>query len=309
MIGAAILSVAANRSGGGFVPPVGPIPLSAIEAYRTSSTSWADVPWGPESWFEPTTGTTLSQVMDIWVPTTTRPPNGYPSVSFFHANGNTHKSLSNTFRNELLAAGLAVISVEFRHPVTNVALGAPHLDVGRAIQYLRALGAGLQLDSNRVGATSRSRGALCVWQALQPDLADGGSPTYQGRMSSRIHAVWAYAAQTTYSTTEFANTFIVPGDRAAFLALNPDDARWGSAIQSVATATYRPPMMIRHEKAHPTGLVSGAVADDIHYPGFGSAFRDAYIAAGASSLITALDLIPPEDATAGAAAWFLSKMP
>lgn len=280
-----------------------------LEPYRKSATSWEGIVYGPATWIEATTGLYTTQIMDVFLPSGTKPVAGWPAVMFFHANGNTLKSISSTYIADLHANGIAAISVEFRHPVTNASYGFPHTDVGLATQYVRAISTAIGLDPTRLGSSSRSRGALCIWQAMQADMANPTGSTWASRMSSRVKALWTYNAQTTYSTTEFANTFIVAGQRAAFLAENPDDPHWGSAIQSVATAPSLIPARIRHEFPFPVGLV-GATDPyvGVHYPGFGSAFRDAYIAAGGGANMTAEDNIPDASAMTGAGAWFASKL-
>lgn len=287
--------------------PVAPPALEDFDAYQTDTTKWRNIPYGPATWTEPGGGTTLFQRIDIDLPAGTAPAGGWPVVMYFHPNGSTKfvtgGSTIDTARTEILAAGMAFVSVEFRHPVVNVSFGAPHEDAGLAIQFTRGLAEAFDFNEGAFGAISKSRGSLSLWQALQADMIDAGAPTWAGRQSSLLQAVWTHAAQTTYSTTEFANLFIVSGQRAGFLVANPDDARWKSSIQDIATAPSVPEIMILHKDAYPTGFVNANQVNE-HYSGFGSAFRDAAIAAGHGAKVEAHDLIPEANSYIGAADWF-----
>lgn len=298
--------------GGKTAPPQAPT-LANLEPYRLSATTWGDVPYGGASWEEPTlAGRLIYQDMDIFIPSTAAPANGYPVVLWFHANSND-KDVAGSgalfdCKEEVLAQNMAFISVEFRHPVINADIGAPHNDVGQAVQFARGLATALDFDVNNMFTMGRSRGTLCLWQALQADLANPTAGNWRDRQSSDIRAVWIYNGQTTFDTEEFADLFVIPGERALFLSTHPNDARWGSAIQSIATAPDFPHVYSMHETAFPVGQVTAAVADDVHYAGFGSAFRDAYIAAGQTAKITAVDSVASAAAFTGAAAWFASKV-
>jgi hypothetical protein len=282
--------------------------LEDMEPYQTTATRWRNIPYGEASWTEPGGSTTLFQRLDVDLPSTAAPAGGYAVIVYFHPNGSTKTvsagSTIEAVRTAALAANIAFVSVEFRHPVTNVSEGAPHEDAGLAIQYIRGLADAFNFDKTKVGAVSRSRGSVSLWQALQPDMLDAGALTWQGRQSSLLQAVWSHNAQTTYSTTEFANLFIVEGaERTTFLTANPDDVRWGSAIQDIATAPSVPMMTILHQDAYPTGYVNANQVNE-HYSGFGSAFEDACIAAGHGAKITAQDSVPAASSYVGAVEWF-----
>jgi hypothetical protein len=290
---------------------VQPPGIDEFDSYKLSATQWRNVPWGPESWVEPGGLGTLYQRLDLDLPAGTAPAGGWPLVIWFHANGSTKTvpgsgALFNA-KASAMAAGFAFAAVEFRHPVVNVGEGAPHTDTGLAIQYLRAMATAMQLDKTQFFGLAKSRGSLCLWQSLQADMANSTADTWEGRQSSLLKGIWTHAAQSTYSTTEFANRFILAGERAAFLVANPDDVRWGSALQSIPTAPQPPYVTILHADAHPTGLVHANEVDE-HYSGFGSAFRDDYTANGLGALVTADDLISDANAYIGATAWFTSLL-
>lgn len=281
--------------------------LADIEPYRINATRWANIPYADDAeWVEG--ADTLHQRFDINIPATAPPPAGYPVIIYWHPNGSTKTvvggSVVDVQKQAALAAGFAFASVDFRHPVVNVSLGAPHTDCGLSIQGVRALASALSLDLANVFGMAKSRGSLCLWQSLQQDMLDALAPTWAGRQSSLLKAIWTHAAQTTYNTEEFANLFIVAGaQRDAFLAANPNDPRWGSAMQSVPLAPWVPWLTIRHADAYPVGQVNANQVNE-HYSGFGSAMRDVYIANGFASKVSAQDLIADADAYSGMVPWF-----
>jgi hypothetical protein len=267
--------------------------IDSLEAYRTSATSWSAVPYGNASWPEPGLGT-FYQVVDIDIPAGTAPAGGWPLIVYFHANGadrvvGSGGAVGTNIKTPALAAGYAFASVEFRHPVTNVNQGAPHTDVGLALQYLRALHQALNLDGTKVFGVARSRGNLALWQTVQADMASGGAPTYMGRQSSKLQGLWCINPQVAYSTQRFCDLYIQPADHAAVLAANPDDSRWKNAIDDIPTVASLPPIVAIHEAAYFGTLVSKATLDawdalpnnsPLHYPDAGLKLKAAYEARG-----------------------------
>lgn len=295
---------------GGAVPtPVAPV-LADFDGFQDSARVWLDIPYGPSSWAEPTLGgTVLYQALDIEVPAGSPPGSGWPVVMYYHANGGTKtvpgSGVLATAKAAILAEGFAFVGVEFRHPVVNVAEGAPHQDVGFATQYVRAMADAFDLDTNNIYALCHSRGSLALWQGLQADMLNAGASTYAGRQSSYIQGIWAYNPQTTYDTEEFADLFVTPGaETTAFLAANPNDARWGSAITSAATAPNYPLLAIHTETAYYGTPQDAATADDVHYPDMVSALRDAYIAAGQGAKVADMPSHLDTEKYYGAQHWF-----
>jgi hypothetical protein len=290
-----------------YVEPVATT-LAQIAAYNVTAKSWATIPWGPETWTEG--ATPRGQWVDVDLPASAAPVNGYPVICWFHPNGSS-KEITDpqvvTQKSLALSNGFAFMSFEFRHPVPNVALGAPHTDAGLAIQYARGLSTALNLDQTNFFGMTQSRGTLALWQTLQPDMQNVSGPTWASRQSSKLKAIWSYQGQTTYSTTEMANTWIVAGDRATFLANYPDDARWKSALQAVPTAGSLPPLTMRHRDTYPVGLIAWNLFDE-HYPGFGQAMGAAYTAAGQGSKFTGADNIGGAAAWTGMIAWFAGQL-
>lgn len=296
-----------NKVNNSVVPTPDPPALSTLNSYQTSSTSWVNAVWGPATWVQ---GGARSQVVNINLPSTTAPVGGYPTIIWFHPNGQTHEPSDAALiaqKAYALSVGFAWVSFEFRHPVPQVAEGAPHTDTGLAIQWIRSYAPALNLDKTKMVAACQSRGTLCVWQALQADLANPNGLTYASRQSSLLPAIWNYQGQSTYDTEQIADLAINTADRAAFLSFWGNDPRWGSAISSVATAPSVPYLTMRHREAYPTIPMPWGDFDE-HDPWFGMAMVDAYTAAGQASKLTAIDNIPDANAWDGMVAWFADKL-
>jgi acetyl esterase/lipase len=116
--------------------------------------------------------------LDVWIPAAPAPP---PVVVWVHGGawmvGNRHL-LPGSLRpgqlvDELLAAGLAVASVEYRH-AREASFPAQLHDVKAAVRWLRHSAADLGIDPGRVGIAGESAGghlaALVALTADRPDL-------------------------------------------------------------------------------------------------------------------------------------------
>ncbi len=268
-----------------------PVPLSKDHPTK-------DLCYGKESWIEPgLNGGPRIQAFDFYA----APGDGArPLVIWAHPNEKTKaipvgSDLYQALVELALDAGFSFASIEFRHPVVNADLadsatnpGVPHYDVARALQFIRANADALGIDPRNVFFVGKSRGALALWTALQDDMADPYSHDPVARQSTRVNAVFGYNMQTTYRGSEFADLFIVPGDRAEFNAIfeaeNPKYLQYGSAIASVnASGLYPdPPVMLRYGGAIvPRQLTVEEMfaQDEIHYPNFGPALCQAYLRA------------------------------
>ncbi|MCX7034859.1 MAG: hypothetical protein NT046_12995 [Arenimonas sp.] len=257
----------------------------------------ADLCYGPAAWREPSLPDRrwLQQRIDYYP----AQPGilSAPLIIYAHANGAT-KSIAPGSREYLmlvtpaLNAGFAFVSVEFRHPVVNSGEadsptnpGVPHHDIARAVQFIRANAPALDIDSRNIFLLARSRGTLSLWTALQNDLADPNASDPVLRESSRVNAVYAYNAQTTYDGQEFAELFIVPGDREAyktnFRLRYPKYEQFGSAVRSVTADD--PPVKLFYASTFVGRLVTAQeleTMDSVHYPGFGVELCAAYQRAG-----------------------------
>jgi hypothetical protein len=297
-------------------------------------TRYENVPWGAlfgvTGWNEPTlNGRLVQPVMTIYMPNTPAPAGGYGMILRAHANGADHNIEEGTgslWANLVVPAmqgGYGVCSIEFRHPVPNVALGAPHLDAGYCVQFARALGPALNLNQNRFHAYATSRGNLVFWQAVAPELADPGSPAFAKRQSSRVKAVYGVQTQDSYSTTQFIQQKVVPADQAACLAdpAYADDPRWGSAQDLIRNgqqplpylcAVYDQPF-VNALPSHVMGRYTKAQIDGdmnlrVHCPEFARGLWDAFAARGRTDLITVCDEVSGGVATTADAVGFFAAI-
>ena len=194
-----------------------------------------NLPYGPVSWQEPTTGRQARQEMDVWMPDRARWPGPHPVVYFGHANGADHvityskapDSMWSRFVKPLNDAGYIVVSYEFRHPVVNNVPGRkpPGKDIEKAINYfVGTYGAALNADPSNSYITGRSRGGgLGLLTALTGRFTGG----------TVIRAIRAFQAQTTYDCREAADLFVIPSQRDDFVSDCQDVPGAGSALQSV----------------------------------------------------------------------------
>ncbi len=266
----------------------------------------ARICWGSQHWVEPSYGdgtTTLFQELDFYPPAASlhgRQP--APLVVYFHEDGTTNHisrtedaALYSTLVAAATNAGYAFASVEFRHPVVDHALPnrpprdfrVPHWDVADAIRYLRAHAADLNVDPANFFGVGWSRGSEVLWAALQPDVV--GAP------STRLNAVVAYNAQTTYVLDEYLADFVVDQPprtwqliRDVYTSEYPEYAQFGSAIRSIAAGA--PPVMLRYEgrrRAWP--LPYEEIPDPVHFPGYGDVFCDAHRASNPAGTCTLED--------------------
>jgi acetyl esterase/lipase len=155
----------------------------------------AEVAYGPHE----------RQVLDFWKADSNRPT---PLVFVIHGGGWQGGDKSRVVRfvnvEELLAAGISVVSINYRYVSQAGAAGikppvqAPLHDAARALQFVRSKAAEWNLDKARIGATGGSAGACSsLWLALHGDLADPNSSDSVARESTRLWCAAVIGAQTT----------------------------------------------------------------------------------------------------------------
>lgn len=282
----------------------------------TPSTPAKDICYGTAAWREATLSNAwLQQRFDFYRVSGASAATPAPLIVWAHPNGMSKtivpgSGTENVLLKPALAAGFSFASLEFRHPVANeneqntpTDPRVPHFDIARALQFIRANAPALGVDPRNIFVVGGSRGTLSLWTALQNDMAIPTSPDPVARQSTRVNAVFAYNAQTTYDGREFADLFLVEADRAAFKAnwqaLHPKYAQFGSAIQS-ATADD-PPVMLRYDQSFIGRLVTLqqlASVDYVHYPDYGLAICAAYRMAGIGARCT-VEAGPQFDGGAG----------
>jgi hypothetical protein len=173
-----------------------------------------------------------------------------PTIVYFHGNGSTSHMTDSSpaYLNVVVPAvklGYNVISVEYRHPVTDQYLAqwdgiVPTLDAGYAMQFLRGNAATYNIDTDHIFSFGHSRGTLALWQMLQPDM--GGGDT--GLPSSLPTAYFGYQPNTTFQCQQFSDLFLVQDQEAIDEVTNCETAntywqQFGSSVDSV-TATSLP---------------------------------------------------------------------
>jgi hypothetical protein len=270
--------------------------------------------WGQEFWEEPTRGCALTyQVFDFQPAKDYNPKvddgKTFPVMVYFHPNGEVHGWETNS-RIDLNVAQLAkalnyhFISVEFRHPVADQYLQEdpppnfiPHTDVGVFIQFLRQKAGQMKADRRNIFAFGRSRGALALWQGLQPDMGGGNT-------SSALNGFIGYQAQTSYQCDIFADLYL-SGDTTGWKndckspMNNRFDALFKNAIDSVLPDGVRLPVMLQYQHAFkledgsntqirkitPAAFMALPPNERLHYANFGMALYNRYVTSGLSNLM------------------------
>lgn len=257
--------------------------------------------YGREAWREPTLGHSWrTQRFDFHRAPSSGPA---PLIIWAHPNGMSKSLVPGTAHFEALVvpaihAGFSFASIEFRHPVTNEDEAnsatdprVPHYDIARAVQFIRANADALGIDKRNIFLVGQSRGTLAIWTALQDDMARAGTGDPVDSESTRVNAVYGVQAQTTYAGKEFAQLFIVKDDRDDFMrdfnAQHGRPEQYGSAIRSVSAGLDPdPPVRLIYDAPVPPRRLTYdemKQVDGLHYPGFGPALCQAYVAAFGNS--------------------------
>jgi acetyl esterase/lipase len=153
-----------------------------------------DVPYGPHP----------RQVLHIWRAPAERPT---PLVFFVHGGGWVRGHRLTTLGEalpDLLAAGISVVSVEYRFVTDAIVAGIdppvrwPLEDAARALQFVRSKAAAWNVDPARIGGAGASAGGCTVlWLAYHDDMADPAAADPVARQSTRLACVAALGGQTT----------------------------------------------------------------------------------------------------------------
>lgn len=250
----------------------------------------------------------LRQRFDYFRPASAPLSQKLPLVIWAHPNGETEKIAPNSPRmsqlvNPALEKNFALMSIEFRHPVssqlaptnppTPPQLDIPNTDITRAVQWARAWADELGIDPKNIFLLGQSRGTLGLLTALSPNMASSDGAPYLAQ-SSRVNAMYAVQAQTTYEQEQIANNFIHKDDRVTFTAKYPDFIKPGSAIKQISVND--PPVAMRYERAPTDPQLKNVVplhlpnqngscnypqtgCFDLHHPNFGLKLKLAFDAA------------------------------
>ncbi|MBL9116286.1 MAG: alpha/beta hydrolase [Verrucomicrobiaceae bacterium] len=152
----------------------------------------ADVPYGSHP----------KQVVDFYQAKSDKPT---PCMLFIHGGGwmgGNKWSVSGL--KECLAAGISVVSVEYRFVSDAHAAGIkppvkwPLEDAARALQFVRSKATEWNIDKERIGASGGSAGACSsLFLAFRDDMADASSSDPVARESTRLWCAAVMGAQTT----------------------------------------------------------------------------------------------------------------
>jgi hypothetical protein len=143
------------------------------------------------------------QVMYFWRAKSDQPT---PLLFYIHGGGwaNGDRSSVNGMLKDCLAAGISVVSVEYRFVKEATADGVtppvkgPMLDCARALQFCRSKAKEWNLDKTRIGASGGSAGACTsLWLAFHDDLADPSSADPIARESTRLTCAAVSVPQTS----------------------------------------------------------------------------------------------------------------
>ncbi|MCX6896053.1 MAG: alpha/beta hydrolase, partial [Verrucomicrobia bacterium] len=145
------------------------------------------------------------QVLNFWKAKSDQPT---PLVFFIHGGGWRGGDLSRVGVllpvSEVLAAGISVVSIEYRFIPEATAdkevppVRGPLTDAARALQFVRSKATEWNIDKARIAASGGSAGACSsLWLAFHPDLADPKNSDPVARESTRLWCAAVIGAQTT----------------------------------------------------------------------------------------------------------------
>lgn len=176
-------------------------------------------------------GSDPKQVLDFYKVESSKPT---PLLFFIHGGGwvaGDKKGVSGL--RECLAAGISVVSVEYRFIQQAMLAGQkppvdwPLHDAARALQFVRSKAAEWNIDKERIGASGGSAGACSsLWLDFHPDMADPKSSDPIARESTRLWCAAVIGAQTSLDPKELKEW--TPNSRYgghAFGFMDPNDTK------------------------------------------------------------------------------------
>ncbi|MGM9491748.1 alpha/beta hydrolase [Ideonella sp. YS5] len=277
-----------------------PALAAAADGWNEGCQCYRNMAWGAVEWFEPEVRQVLKQDLDYFPVARDQAPT--PVIVYAHAAMTTKyigltQGTYLTMVQPARAAGMSVISVEYRHPVKDdYIVPPPHDDIAEAVRWIRGHAESLNLDADNVFLLGHSRGTLALWTALR----------YQRDTQVRVNAVYGYNAQITYRGNEMAERFLVEPDRAGFVAdyeaRHPQHELFGSAVAESGVAN--PPILLHYEYAFYRRLVTASEFTE-HHPDSGLAMCHTLLLRTPSAPCTAVDQIPRGQAYDGVVDFFL----
>ena len=167
-----------------------------VSAAAADQPTFANVPYGTHE----------RQVLDFYQAKSDIPA---PVLFFIHGGGWVAGDKKGFDVTPYLAAGIAVVSINYRYTSHAYAAGVkppvawPMHDAARALQFLRSKAAQWHIDKARIGASGGSAGACTsLWLAFHDDMADPKSSDPIAHESTRLWCAAVISAQTTLDPQE-----------------------------------------------------------------------------------------------------------
>ena len=225
-----------------------------------------------------------ANTFDLWKPTSNKPT---PLVVYIHGGGfnrGDKSMLSVKQLEQMLKAGLAVMTINYR--LTGEAVFPQYyMDCARAIQYARYHAKDFNIDPKRVAASGSSAGGMTsLWIGFHDDLADPKNADPVLRESTRLRAMAVFSAQTTMMpdvVTKYIGPLVTQYKSyydGKIFGVTPDIMRSPKGLELYKAAspmTYLtkddPPVWAFYSvpNKEPT-----TPSEAIHHPGFGAALKD-----------------------------------
>lgn len=246
----------------------------------------ADVAYGPHP----------KQVLDFWKAPAATADKPAPLVLYIHGGGwrGGDRSHVGTILKQMLAAGVSVVSVEYRFideaeaEKVEPPVKAPMTDAARALQTVRSKAKEWQIDKDRIAAAGFSAGACTsLWLAFHDDMADPKSADPVARESTRVIAAAVGGAQTSLDPVQmkewipnigYGGHAFGYGSFNAFLANREKILPWISEYSPYALVTPDdPPVHLWYRHPADVGEVQ---KDPTHSANFGVKLKERLDEAG-----------------------------
>jgi acetyl esterase/lipase len=224
-------------------------------------------------------------VFDVWLATSDK---ATPLVIYYHGGGfrgGDKRTINLQTLRQLREKGITVAAVNYRLSGTAPFPAQMH-DCARALQYIRLHAGDYNIDPNRVGATGGSAGAgISQWLAFHDDLARPGDPDLVRRQSTRLSAVMAYNAQTSYDPRfikKLMNTDQVDGALLPLFgmksAADVDNPKYAPLFEEASPINHLPaddpPVMLFYSQKNDPLPPNSPGKLHIHPPNFGPALKE-----------------------------------
>ena len=234
-------------------------------------------------------GTLPANTFDLWKASSTRPT---PLLVYIHGGGlnsGNKTEMSVNLLNEMLKAGITVMSINYRLTADGAVYPQHYMDSARAIQFARANAKEFNIDPKRVAAAGSSAGGMTsLWIGFHDDMADKKSADPVLRQSTRLRVMAVTAAQSTLVpdvVTKYVGPLALQYQtyfNGKMFGLTPEEARSPRGIEmykAISPMTYLtkddPPVWAYYSIPNTPLTSESTVSAAIHHPGFGVALKEA----------------------------------